>query len=132
MNPRRTTAGFTAVEATVMAVVLALISCVAVISANSLQQSALVRKATADLFKINMSKMAWMMDHPGQDLPANEADRQSALVGNPAPASGSSSPSAGHYLKYGMPVCPYNGNYSIGSVYEKPSCSLNGVSMNAR
>src|SRR5271165_4131484 len=119
MNPRRTTAGFTAVEATVMAVVLALISCVAVISANSLQQSALVRKATADLFKINMSKMAWMMDHPGQDLPANEADRQRALV-------------AGHYLKYGMPVCPYSGTYSIGSVYEKPTCSLNGVSMNTR
>lgn len=119
MNPRRTTAGFTAVEATVMALVLALISCVAVISANSLQQSALVRKATADLFKINMSKMAWMMDHPGQDLPANEADRQSALV-------------AGHYLKYGMPVCPYNGTYSIGSVYEKPSCSLNGVNMNTQ
>jgi hypothetical protein len=96
-----------------MIVVLGLLSCFAVVSANSLQRIALVQKATADLFKVNMAKMAWMMDHPGQDLPPDEIDRQNALV-------------KGHYLKYGMPVCPNNGTYKIGSVYQKPTSSLSG------
>ncbi|MGA8656124.1 MAG: hypothetical protein WB586_08225 [Chthoniobacterales bacterium] len=113
MKLKRTNAGFSALEAAVMIVVLGLLSCFAVVSANSLQQSALAQKATADLFKINMAKMAWMMDHPGQDLPLDETGRQSALV-------------SGHYLKYGMPVCPNNGTYTIGSVYEKPTSSLGG------
>ena len=113
MKLKRSNAGFTALEASVTILLLGLLSCFAVVSANSLQQSALAQKATADLFKINMAKMAWMMDHPGQDLPPDEPSRQTALV-------------SGHYLKYGMPVCPNNGTYTIGSVYEKPTSSLSG------
>jgi len=105
--------GFTAVEVTVSTVMLALIASFAIVSAGSLQKTALARKGTAGLFQINMAKMAWMMDHPGQDLPADESDRQNALVN-------------GHYLKYGMPICPYAGTYTVNSVYSKPECSLNG------
>jgi type II secretory pathway pseudopilin PulG len=107
-------AGFTALEVAVMLAILGILSCVAIISANSFQQHALTQKASGDLFKINMAKMAWMMDHPGQDLPPDETDRQSALVN-------------GHYLKYGIPVCPNNGTYTIGSVYQKPTSSLSGA-----
>lgn len=94
---------FTLMELLVVIALIAILTAVAVPTFKKYSESSKGQRCCANILLIENAKDAFIIDHPGRNITAND------LVA---------------YLKYGMPSCPSGGSYQqVTNRYARITCT---------